>query len=154
MREIKFRSWLKERKILSEVLIINYKDSTVQLPIETDVTEDYWWDETTWSFDEVELMQYTGLKDKNGKEIYEGDIVEIKFITFEDNQTVELEYNVVYKVNGFWVIGTKEEQSNEIFKGMLERNMREELFYMFLYEWLDNLEVVGNVYENAELINK
>lgn len=73
-------------------------------------------------FEEVEIMQYTGLKDKNGKEIYEGDTL-------------------------FW---------------LKERNLPHyevkipDIFYMLehmAYTQPQDLEILGNIYENPELIN-
>lgn len=69
MREIKFRAWHKEKKILREVLEISFSGGYVILAgfgsfgeIEAPIRD-------------VELMQYTGANDKHGVEIYEGDIV-------------------------------------------------------------------------------
>lgn len=72
-----------------------------------------------------ELMQYTGLKDKNGKEIYEGDIVRY----FKDElATIEFK-------RGCFVIES-------------------ENYIDYFYEILGEIEVIGNIYENEDLLEK
>ncbi len=70
------------------------------------------------------VMQYTGLKDKNGKEIYEGDIL-------DGGESYEGRYVVIYSGFGFWLKDWPDELYSDDFT---ER------------------EVIGNIYENPELI--
>lgn len=60
MREIKFRAWHKEKRNMYNVTSLEFVNGTLPR-----------WYKKTYA-----LMQYTGLKDKNGKDIYEGDILD------------------------------------------------------------------------------
>lgn len=72
------------------------------------------------------LMQYTGLKDKNGKEIYEGDIVGYK------KQVVTMKY-------GKWMMINDQDLQNKILFDCLSDDP-------------ENTFVIGNIYENPELL--
>ena len=89
-------------------------------------------------YDDFEITQWTWRKDKNNKEIYEGDIVKSERFQYDDD-TDKAEYVdkisvIEYKGHGFWV---KDEYFGYEGEG--------------LWDW-DDLEVIGNVFENPELL--
>lgn len=84
----------------------------------------------------LELMQYTGLKDKNGVEIYEGDIV--KGLKYKDSSSREFVEKVRFLDGGFLPFCEAYGESS----GMLY-----ELYFPF-----EDVEVIGNVHENPELL--
>ena len=129
MREIKFRAWLKEeRKMVNvETLFIGIN----RLCFGNSKTEDLFFRD----FEEVELMQYTGLKDKNGKEIYEGDIVLIKL-----DETSTWHKTVVGFKKGAFIADLID---------------KEDYVYIFHHGFTgDDFEIIGNVYENKNLLEE
>lgn len=127
-REIKFRAWLKKEKKMVNVETIDFTDKSIQYLEKSEFINAYLLRRV--SFDDVELMQYTGVKDKNGKEIYEGDIV-ILNDTEEENRCV-----VKYKYGSYILI---------------DGDLREDLSNVESYKFL---EVVGNIYENKNLMEE
>lgn len=89
------------------------------------------------------LGQYTGLKDENGKEIYEGDIIEFSYDMFVGNfNTFVAKGKVVFEEGAFYV---------EVFEN--ERTTEDEAYLLYSIN-LDTIEVIGNIYENKELLNE
>ena len=87
--------------------------------------------------------QYTGLHDKNGKEIYEGDIIEFSYDMFVGNfDTFAVKGKIVFEEGAFYV---------KVFEN--ERITGEETYLLYSIN-LDDIEVIGNIYENRELLNE
>jgi uncharacterized phage protein (TIGR01671 family) len=120
-REIKFRAWDGERMIYLSDLSIGLKKSKKISPYAYFSTDTFG---NHVKLEHHELMQFTGLKDKNGKEIYEGDI--INHPVCERGKVVYFEPYASFKVE----------------KGdfLYDINMNEES------------EIIGNIYQNPELI--
>ena len=136
MRDIKFRAYIKNKnpKVPREInkmvevkslhlgskkAIIGYSGGNYSI-----------------KFDEIELMQYVGLKDKNGKEIYEGDIVKFRFK--DDREEFPdligyIEYQTTF--TAFRIM------SNQ---GSFKIDITEIKF----------IEVIGNIYENPKLLEE
>ena len=134
MREIKFRAWLKEEKKMVNVKTMDFTDKTIRCLKKNEFINAYLLRRV--SFDDVELMQYTGLKDKNGKEIYEGDIIKYKFpydIRLKHISPVKfLETEASF--------GIKDRYENEIPLYTISAN--------------NYFEVIGNIYENKNLLEE
>lgn len=140
MREIKFRAWDRELKEWTNYSISNI-DGTL---IDFYNKETGFW-ESDRGGEQFTLCQYTGLKDKNGKEIYEGDILISKA---SENPKDHKMWLVSYQDGGF-IIDYKHKPKDKRKRSKCETEV--------LCEdniWLYGMEVAGNVYENPKLLKE
>ena len=114
----KFRAWLKNDKEMIDVDEIHWYDGQV----------DFIGDGITFmrKADEIELMQSTGLKDKNGKEIFEGDIVKCSGLL-----------GIIKSFKARWICSFVK-YSN----------------YQKVGFFAKEIEVVGNIYENQDILEE
>lgn len=153
-RELKFKIWDKEQKKFLEInwegentrhtkgkANICYSDR-VYVTLSGYVNEDGWPYEV-----DADILQYTGLKDKNGKEIYEKDIVKVTinnktfnaWIVFEMGSFMIANDDITYYIDDNW---------NDNVKCLSELAWEQEEFEDRIY----CLEVIGDTYQNIDLI--
>ncbi|MDS3453711.1 YopX family protein [Streptococcus pneumoniae] len=126
--------WHHELGRLMSVKCMFFQDSEIEeFELNDTLRNDY----ITAYPDEIELMQSTGLKDKNGKEIFEGDIVRTtRFLGRADEIGGFYEYDkefigIVKQLEGSWVIDTGSDA-------------------VCLWTEIEENEIIGNIYENKE----
>lgn len=119
-REIKFRAWDNVDYMSSPFSLMDIQIGKIKFT------------------SNVQIMQFTGLKDKNGKEIYEKDIA-----SFRDRL-----YQVLINFNGYYL------QKYKLWRGKF---VPSQMFCMSLFTMpggkIKDVEIVGNIYENPELIS-
>lgn len=123
-REIKFRAWNKKKKKMHNVTTL-YLDESQNHSQGAGFSDLVYWN----SLKDHELMQYTGLKDRNGKEIFEGDIIKDSV----NGGFGFIEYNV-------------KEMKFSICPGWFNP--------IFQMGYPADREVIGNVFENPNLIKE
>ena len=135
MKEIKYRAWDTEKEVMAEVLSINLSDGEVRMMDE----ECRVWSAPTPYV--CRLMQYIGLKDKNGKYIHEGDIVKREgYVDYEEYSKVNKVEGVIKMCNYSWCIVYKEEDRRYIHPLFMEEEFCN----------INELEVIGNIYEGVK----
>lgn len=129
MKEIKFRAWDKNRKRMVIVTTLDFDGEGVLDKVFGKAKG-----KSVDGLEGFELMQFCGLKDKNGKEIYEGDIVQ----EFHDDEGKGhiINHEVSWS-DGSWRLG-----NGGVDQNLLNGNGRKDLSF----------EVIGNIYENIELL--
>ena len=131
---VRYRAWdVLAEKMIDEILMISFvrkeiigkfSDGSTSVPLKF---------EDERNGEDVILMQSTGLKDKNGKEIFEGDVVrQVRTQPTTENETIT---GVVTMIEGTWLIMNDCEQ-----------------LASKLWSETDENEIIGNIYENPELL--
>ena len=122
MKEIKFRAYDEESQKIYQITDINFSDYSAN-----GVCCGEWKE-----FSTNNLLQYTGLKDRNGVEIYSGDILKFKY-TSSDYKKAYIEWN-------------EEKASYDFVDNETKLN------YSYNFRQINNIEVIGNVYEHKHLV--
>lgn len=122
----KFRAWDRTRNEMIDVDEIHFDNGEL----------DFIGDGITFmrTVDKIELMQSTGLKDRNGKEIFEGDILAVE--TDDEVINVKVFWD---KKHALYMFESKKFNEEELLAELAEDNA-----YPF--------EVIGNIHENPELL--
>lgn len=129
MREIKFRAWDREIEEWTNYSISNINGNIIDF---YNKETGFW--ESDREGERFTLCQYTGLKDKNDREIYEGDIVR----------------TVVFSK---WIGVAKYSDKNQAFVfECIDKNYRGNIVFMSQFD--QGFKILGNIYENPEMLEE
>lgn len=130
MREIEFKAYIKDIKKVVDVLDIDFLQETISFLNPQDTKYSY------RKFEQIELMQYIGIKDKNEKEIYEGDLL----MDCNNNKIYRVDWATTWYSYQLVTVNTAKEEHCCIWP-----NGGKETGY-----FLSDLKRIGNIYENPE----
>ena len=152
-REIKFRAWEIKNKIMhNNVCQLDWHTNSGITNLQPShiysrkrIENSYGYNKTDGIAYKFELMQFIGEKDKNGKDIYEGDIIERKY--YHNNppskrpkvKFILVKMVVVFSGGSFHLDNGKYDGSD---------------YGTTINERWNNMEILGNIYETPELLNK
>ena len=164
MRDIKFRAWHKAEKVMCEVSVINIESGAFLIGVKPG--EDQLYDKEVviapedgrfCNWDEIEMLEYTGLMDKNGVEVFEGDLLspEITYQVPERKgcsyvQTDDNDNLTFYKIENLpCVVRSYVDGGYEMYNKEHDKNAP---FWINHRDISNGLEVIGNIHQNPELI--
>lgn len=139
MREIKFRVWDKRYKTMHDYF--SSFDSFVRFWIEANKPSDF------------ELMQFTGLLDKHGKEVYESDIVKTK----ARDEARQVVWNIQRGCYYLHPLGEAKQSEVDVDEFNTATSMMPHWFTKGFYDTHEEdcaVEVIGNIHESPELLEK
>lgn len=154
-REIKFRIWDVERKQMRyleplQALYISWGDVKVEANNEDSKEMGTYWN---YAKDKAIIQQFTGVKDKNNREIYEGDLIKYTYVYDVDPEGIKID-EVIWRGTccadeycsyiECWMVGNfplSSWRDGGVFYGRGTEIYREH-----------GIEIVGNVFENPELL--
>lgn len=129
----KFRAWDKQTERMHIVSGIDFNDGLVS-------SVNIWHEGWPWVLepDEIALMQSTGMKDKNGVEIFEGDIVAVENHPFQRKE----DSSAGMEIEGDYVVGWNQHDLTWCAGDLLLARLK------------PYVRVIGNIYENSELLEE
>ena len=133
----KFRAFLIEAKTMRDVVGIDFVRNMYCLQVGEATIGEWFW------YRDLELMQSTGLKDKNGVEIFEGDVVKVSDGSNEEDSYFSVVKN--YADEGYPAFDIEAPSSWHYESNILAAIMGGE------YE---TIEIIGNIWENPELLEQ
>lgn len=131
----RFRAWDKRKNVMRDVAVLHFTKNGKTNFIE------YWINPTelkSYHVRNIDLMQSTGLIDRNGVEIFDGDVVQAEqYLT----TTIPVRINGIVKYSNRYTMFYLDNGSE-----------RHDLYMQSLGGSIYNFEIIGNIYENSELL--